>query len=122
MPRLPFDRVDILIIDEIGKNISGAGMDTNVVGRKFQMHAAAPDEYPKVKRIFVRGLTEGDARQRVAASAWPSSAPSRTDSRDERRIHGHQLPHRRPRGGRDDADRFSRPIAKFSKRHCRRSG
>jgi hypothetical protein len=32
-------------------------MDTNVVGRKFQMHAPAPDEYPKVKRIIVRGLT-----------------------------------------------------------------
>ena len=58
MPRLPFRMVDILFIDEIGKNISGAGMDTNVVGRKFQMHAAAPDEFPKVKRIVVRGLTE----------------------------------------------------------------
>ena len=58
MPRLPFRIADILFIDEIGKNISGAGMDTNVVGRKFQMHAAAPEEYPKVKRIVVRGLSE----------------------------------------------------------------
>jgi hypothetical protein len=58
MPRLPFERVDILIIDEIGKNISGAGMDTNVVGRKFNDHKAVADEFPKVKRIFVRGLTE----------------------------------------------------------------
>ncbi|HEY4309832.1 MAG TPA: lactate racemase domain-containing protein [Pirellulales bacterium] len=58
LPRLPFRVVDILFIDEIGKNISGAGMDTNVVGRKFQSHTAAPEEYPKVKRIVVRGLTE----------------------------------------------------------------
>lgn len=58
MPRLPFDRVDLLIVDEIGKNISGAGLDTNVVGRKFFDHVAAVDEFPKVKRIFVRGLTE----------------------------------------------------------------
>jgi hypothetical protein len=58
LPRLPFRVVDILFIDEIGKNISGAGMDTNVVGRKFLSHAAAPDEYPKVKRIVVRGLTD----------------------------------------------------------------
>ncbi|MBI2824638.1 MAG: DUF2088 domain-containing protein [Planctomycetia bacterium] len=58
MARLPFRLVDILFIDEIGKNISGAGMDTNIVGRKFQSHAPAPDEYPKVKRIVVRGLTE----------------------------------------------------------------
>jgi hypothetical protein len=58
LPRLPFEHVDVLIIDEIGKNISGSGMDTNVVGRKFNDRKAADDEYPKVKRIFVRGLTE----------------------------------------------------------------
>jgi hypothetical protein len=58
MPKLPFDRVDLLIIDQIGKNISGSGMDTNVVGRKFNDHRAAEDEWPKVKKIWVRGLTE----------------------------------------------------------------
>ncbi len=58
MPRLPFDTADILTIDEIGKNISGSGMDTNVVGRKYLDHRAADDEYPKVKRIILRGLTE----------------------------------------------------------------
>ncbi len=58
MPRLPFDRVDLLIIDEIGKNISGTGMDTNVVGRKYHPHHPASNEFPKVKMIFVRGLTE----------------------------------------------------------------
>lgn len=58
MPRLPFKTVDLLLIDEIGKNISGSGMDTNVVGRKYYQHQAAEDEFPKVKRIVVRGLTE----------------------------------------------------------------
>ena len=58
MPRLPFDQIDLLIVDEIGKNISGAGMDTNVVGRKFHDNHAAEKEYPKVTRILVRGLTE----------------------------------------------------------------
>jgi hypothetical protein len=33
MPRLPFAAIDILVIKEIGKNFSGTGMDTNVVGR-----------------------------------------------------------------------------------------
>ena len=33
-------------------------MDTNVVGRKFNDHVAAENEWPKVKRIVVRGLTE----------------------------------------------------------------
>jgi hypothetical protein len=58
MPRLPFREVDILVIDEIGKNISGTGMDTNVIGRKFNDHAAVADEWPKVRRIVVRSLTE----------------------------------------------------------------
>ena len=57
MPRLPFDQVDVLAIDAIGKNISGSGMDTNVVGRKYLDHRAADEEYPKVKKIIVRGLT-----------------------------------------------------------------
>jgi antitoxin (DNA-binding transcriptional repressor) of toxin-antitoxin stability system len=58
IPRLPFKTADILLIDEIGKNISGTGMDTNVIGRKYNDHAAVEHEWPKVKRIVVRGLTE----------------------------------------------------------------
>ena len=57
MPRLPFRYVDILLIDKIGKNISGTGLDTNVVGRKFDDHKALEDEFPKVKVIVLRGLT-----------------------------------------------------------------
>ncbi len=58
MPRLPFRTADLLIIEDFGKNISGSGMDTNVVGRKFRWHEAADDEWPKIKRIWVRSLTE----------------------------------------------------------------
>jgi hypothetical protein len=58
MPKLPFESADILLLDEIGKNISGTGMDTNVVGRKYNDHVAREDEYPKIKRIIVRGLTD----------------------------------------------------------------
>jgi hypothetical protein len=58
MPRLPFPQVDLLIVDQLGKDISGAGMDSNVIGRKYYDHGAAPTEYPKVTRIYVRGLTE----------------------------------------------------------------
>ena len=57
MPRLPFPEVDLLVIDQIGKNISGSGMDTNVVGRKFNDHGATEDDTVNCKRIFVRGLT-----------------------------------------------------------------
>ncbi|HEY3964677.1 MAG TPA: lactate racemase domain-containing protein [Planctomycetaceae bacterium] len=58
MPRLPFSKVDLLIVDELGKNISGSGMDTNVIGRKYNDHRATDRDTVAVKTIFVRGLTE----------------------------------------------------------------
>ncbi|MEE2989893.1 MAG: lactate racemase domain-containing protein [Planctomycetota bacterium] len=57
MPKLPFDQADILVLDEIGKDISGSGMDTNVVGRKYHDHQAAEGETPRIRNIVVRGLT-----------------------------------------------------------------
>jgi hypothetical protein len=65
LPRLPFKDADLLIVDEIGKEISGSGMDTNVVGRKRAFRsAAAPPGQPEMRFIFVRGLsahTHGNA-------------------------------------------------------------
>ena len=54
MPSLPFDEIDLLLLDRIGKNISGTGMDTNVIGRKH----SEPEIGPRVRRIAVRGLTK----------------------------------------------------------------
>ena len=50
--------IDLLIVDKIGKNISGAGMDTNVIGRKFNDHSAVDGECPRITRIYVRDLTD----------------------------------------------------------------
>jgi hypothetical protein len=58
LPSLPFPECDLLVIDEIGKDVSGAGMDTNVVGRKFDDKKATERDDVNCKRIFVRGLTE----------------------------------------------------------------
>ena len=63
MPRLPSDDIDILIVDEMGKNISGTGMDTNIIGRRMQNFETEP-EIPRILRIIVRDLTpesEGNA-------------------------------------------------------------
>ncbi len=56
MGRIPFDYLDILIIDYIGKDISGIGMDSNITGRHRDI---VGDFYtsPHVKRIFVRELS-----------------------------------------------------------------
>ena len=56
-PRLPLKEIDLLVIDEIGKDISGAGMDPNVTGRMTAAVSKQPSE-PKVSRIFVRDLTD----------------------------------------------------------------
>lgn len=56
MARLPFDDLDILVVDEIGKQISGTGMDTKIIGRMMVRYEPEPQK-PKIKRIVVRDLT-----------------------------------------------------------------
>lgn len=56
-PRLPFNDLDILIVDEAGKDISGTGMDTKVVGRIMNIYELEVDE-PKITRIVLRALSE----------------------------------------------------------------
>jgi hypothetical protein len=61
MPKLPFDEIDLLIIDRIGKNISGAGMDPNITGRWVHGYSSmlrqANPTGPTVHRMFLRDLT-----------------------------------------------------------------
>jgi hypothetical protein len=57
MARLPFPAFDVLIIEEMGKNISGAGMDTNVIGRPSNPHEPFPSD-PKILWIVVLDLTD----------------------------------------------------------------
>lgn len=62
MPRLPMDEIDLLIVDKIGKELSGTGMDTNVIGRGILGYSAALNSddarSPRIFRIIVRDLTE----------------------------------------------------------------
>jgi len=69
MPHLPFSDVDLLLIDEIGKNVSGSGLDTNVVGRKSCLHRAAPDRPIRVRFIAVRSLTRATLGNAVGLGA-----------------------------------------------------
>ena len=57
LPRLPFNDIDVLVVEEIGKNISGVGMDTNVTGR-FWMPGEHDPRAPEVKKLAVLDLTE----------------------------------------------------------------
>jgi hypothetical protein len=53
--RLPFDFIHLLIVEEMGKNISGAGMDTKVIGRIMNI-IEEPPKHPRILRIYVRDL------------------------------------------------------------------
>jgi hypothetical protein len=57
MPRLPFNEIDLLIVDEMGKDISGTGIDPNVTGRNRDLLGVFPHPV-NVKRLFVRDLTK----------------------------------------------------------------
>jgi len=57
MARLPFDEIDVLVIDQIGKDVSGTGMDTKVTGRNRDILGDFITS-PRIKRIFVRDLTD----------------------------------------------------------------
>jgi hypothetical protein len=52
--RIPFAKLDLLIVDELGKNVSGTGMDTKIVGRAVELQ---PGEAPQIRLIYVRDLT-----------------------------------------------------------------
>jgi hypothetical protein len=56
MPRLPFTEIDLLIIDEMGKDISGTGIDPNITGRNRDILGVFPHPV-NAKRIFVGDLT-----------------------------------------------------------------
>ncbi len=54
VPKLPFPKFQLLVVDELGKNISGTGMDTKVVGRCTELH---PGESPEIEMVYVRDIT-----------------------------------------------------------------
>ena len=57
IPQLLFEDIDVLVIDEIGKNISGAGLDPNVTGRAGSREPGFERKHP-IGRIVVRDLTD----------------------------------------------------------------
>jgi hypothetical protein len=56
MPSLPVEYLDVLIVDQLGKNISGAGIDTNIIGR-LRIDGQPEPPSPRIKIIVVTDLT-----------------------------------------------------------------
>ena len=57
MGRLPFDQIDVLIVGELGKNYSGAGMDPNVIGR-LMVETQSDFERPVITRLAVLDVSD----------------------------------------------------------------
>jgi len=57
VPPLPFEEIDVLVIEKAGKDISGTGMDPNVTGR-FWVHGLEDLESPDVSTIVLLDITE----------------------------------------------------------------
>ena len=61
MARLPFSPIDVLVVEQMGKNISGSGMDTNVIGRPTNPHEPFPSD-PKILWIVAHRLLARDGQ------------------------------------------------------------
>ena len=57
MPKLPVDQLDVLIIDRMGKDISGVGIDTNIIGR-IKIPGEKEPVVPEIKMIVVADITD----------------------------------------------------------------
>ncbi|WP_331233317.1 nickel pincer cofactor-dependent isomerase, group 22 [Natronorarus salvus] len=56
-PTLPIEDLDLLVVDEFGKDRSGTGMDTNVLGR-YYFHGESEPDSPSITRVYARSLSE----------------------------------------------------------------
>lgn len=83
MARLPFDSLDVLVVDEMGKDKSGTGMDTNVIGRCW-VHGIPEFESPSIAAVSVHRLSEashGNASGLGLADVIPASMLDQIDLR-----------------------------------------
>ena len=113
MGRLPFDQIDVLIVGELGKNYSGAGMDPNVIGR-LMVETQSDFERPVITRLAVLDVSDEShgnivgvgfadlTTQRLVSRMAPRAVPDqRPDLMFPRAGADPDHPANRPRGDRE---------------------
>ena len=83
MPQIPFDRLDLLVVGELGKNYSGTGMDVNVIGR-WMVEGDPEPERPRITRICVLDLSAESHGNAVGLGLADLTTQRLIDQRDER--------------------------------------
>jgi hypothetical protein len=86
MARLPFHQLDALLIDRMGKEISGSGMDSNVLGRRIVFGEGEPDS-PRITRIAVCDLTEASHGNAVGVGLADYTTQRLVDKIDRRQMY-----------------------------------
>ncbi len=97
MARLPFSDAHILIVDRIGKDISGVGMDPNVIGRD---HTGRRADGPSIQRIIVRSLTPATAGHAAGIGVADVALQAAVDAIDPHKTHVNSLTAKTPENAR----------------------
>jgi hypothetical protein len=112
MGRIPLTRIDVLIVDQLGKDISGLGMDSNVIGRYYDGPTGNP---PLVQRIIVRDLTEATRGNAVGIGLAEVALRRAIEKIDVRKTYMNVITAKTPEGARipitTDTDRDALAIA-----------
>jgi hypothetical protein len=80
-PRLPFEEADVLVIKQMGKDISGIGMDPHVIGRR-KIEGEPEPESPRVKILLVLGLSPRSAGNAIGLGLADLTTRSLVDAVD----------------------------------------
>jgi hypothetical protein len=88
MPRIMFDRFDVLIVDRMGKDISGDGMDPNITGRYPTPYASGG---PVIAKIVVLDLTEATHGNAIGMGAAEFTTRKLADKIDFKKTYANAL-------------------------------
>ncbi len=112
MARLPLGSIDVLVLDYIGKDISGLGMDSNVVGRYY---AGPTGVGPSIQRIVVRDLTEETEGNAVGIGMADVALRHAVEKMDTHKTYMNSITAKTPEGARVpltvDTDRQALTVA-----------
>jgi Lactate racemase N-terminal domain len=97
MARLPLDAIDVLVLDFIGKDVSGLGMDSNVVGRYYR---GPTGESPYIQRIVVRDLTDETEGNAVGIGMADVALRRAVEKMDARKTYMNSVTAKTPEGAR----------------------
>lgn len=112
MARIPLPSIDVLVLDRIGKDVSGLGMDSNVVGRYYAGSTGLP---PAIQRVVVRELTRATEGNAVGIGMADVVLRRAVEAMDARKTYMNCITAKTPEGARVgitvDSDREALAVA-----------